>query len=233
MQSKIQEGDRVEGFSHYTRAISRRVRTVVLPALRALGIRKRSVLLTFDDGPHPVHTAKLLDDLKRGGVLATFFVLGKNLDSPEGKALIRRAVSEGHQLGNHSYSHPYLTELKEDGIREEILKTEKLIGDLDGGVKILRPPYGAHNDLVDKVARDLGYSQLFWNVDSLDWQPGRQADWVDHTMEQIAAQDQNVVLAHDIHATTVAEVATLIARIRKLPGSRFIQYSAVSPKTAS
>ncbi len=218
-------------FRQYTRAISRRVRTPLLRAARALGIRKRNVLLTFDDGPHPVNTTKLLDDLKQAGILATFFVVGKNLESPEGKALIQRAAAEGHQIGNHSYSHPYLSELKEEEIREEILKTEKLIGSLDKGIKILRPPYGNHNALVDRVAQELGYRLVFWNVDSLDWQPSCEHRWVEHTMEEIAIRDQSVVLAHDIHANTVAGVESLIARIRELPGGRFIQYSDTPSRT--
>jgi peptidoglycan/xylan/chitin deacetylase (PgdA/CDA1 family) len=211
--------------ARYTKAIGRKIRTPLLRAARALGIRKRNVLLTFDDGPHPVNTTKLLDDLKQAGILATFFVVGKNLESPEGQALIQRAAAEGHQIGNHSYSHPYLSELKEEEIREEILKTEALIGSLDKGIKILRPPYGNHNALVDRVAQELGYRLVFWNVDSLDWEPSCEHRWVEHTMEEIAIRDQSVVLAHDIHANTVTKVGSLIARIQKLPGGRFIQYS--------
>lgn len=231
MPSKSQKRDSIEVPGRHAAAIRRKVRGLLIAGLRVVGLKKRKVLLTFDDGPHPVHTLSLLNDLKRANIQATFFVVGKNLESSEGKELLRRAAAEGHQIGNHTYSHPYLTELQAGEIREEILRTEKLIGDLDRGVKILRPPYGAHNPLVDHVARELGYELFLWNVDSLDWQPDYQGEgrWVDHAVEQIAARDRSIVLAHDIHATTVTQVGTLIARIRELSGSRFIKYSDVLP----
>lgn len=194
---------------------------------------ERRIHLTFDDGPHLVNTPKLLDELKQAGILATFFVVGRNLETPHGKELIQRAADEGHQIGNHTYSHPHLTELSKDQIREEIIKTEKLIGDTNKGIKIFRPPYGEHNSLVDRVARELGYSLVFWTVDPLDWHPEHKRRWVDHAMEQIVTQDDIVVLAHDVHTTTVANVGSLIANIRKLCGSRFIRHSEAFPRKRS
>jgi len=184
------------------------------------------VLLTFDDGPHTINTPKLLDTLKQAGILATFFVVGKNLENSHGKELIQRAAAEGHQIGNHSYSHPDLTKLPVEKVRDEISHTDQLIGSANKGLKILRPPYGAHNSTVDQVAHDLGYKLVFWNVDSLDWHPKyKDGPWVEHAMEQIEVREHCVVLAHDIHATTVAKVDSLIADIRQLPNSHFIQYA--------
>jgi peptidoglycan/xylan/chitin deacetylase (PgdA/CDA1 family) len=190
---------------------------------------ERQIHLTFDDGPHAVNTPKLLDELKRAGVSATFFVVGKNLEKPYNKKLLRRAVAEGHQIGNHSYWHPRMTELRDSQIREEILRTEELIGDADNGIKIFRPPYGHHNPLVDRVAQELGYQLVTWTVDSMDWDPQHRHRWVDQAMSQIVTQDFNVVLAHDIHATTVASVRRLIENIRKLPGTSLVSSSAAFP----
>jgi len=197
-------------------------------ALKSGGVRRR-IHLTFDDGPHLINTPKLLDELKQAGILATFFVVGRNLETQQGRELILRAASEGHQIGNHTYSHPHLTELNEFQIREEILRTEKLIDDASKGVRLFRPPHGEHNSLVDRVAQELGYRSVFWNVDTLDWHTRYEGRWVEHAMEQILNQQDSTVLAHDRIATTVAKVGSLIANIRKLSGSRFIQYSEISP----
>ena len=194
--------------------------------------RKPRIHLTFDDGPHPVNTPKLLDELKQAGILATFFVLGKNLNAL-GQEIIQRAASEGHQIGNHTYSHPHLTESTEDQIREEISRTEQLIGDANRGVKLFRPPYGEHNRLVDQVARELGYSMVLWNVDSRDWDPGYQDSWVEHALEQIVAQEESIMLAHDNQTTTVTKVGAFIARFRELSNSGFIQYSEACPRERS
>jgi peptidoglycan-N-acetylglucosamine deacetylase len=193
------------------------------------GMRKRRIHLTFDDGPHPINTPMLLEELRHVGIQATFFVMGKHLETSLGQELIHRAASEGHQIGNHTYSHPRLTELTEHQIRHEITKTEQLIGDVDKGVKILRPPYGAHNSLVDQVARELGYSLVLWNVDTNDWDPKYHDRWVEYAMKKIVNEEQSVVLAHDSQTTTVTRVGALVAQIQKLPGSSFIGYSEAFP----
>jgi peptidoglycan/xylan/chitin deacetylase (PgdA/CDA1 family) len=180
------------------------------------GIRERKIYLTFDDGPHPINTSKLLDELKQTGVRATFFVIGKNLETPRGKELMQRAAAEGHQIGNHTYSHPHLTELSQNQIREEILKTESLIGGASKRVKLFRPPHGEHNALVDQVAQELGYTLVLWNVDTRDWRPEWEGRWVEHAMAQIMMRELSIVVAHDRLTTTVAEVGSLIAKIRKL-----------------
>ena len=192
-------------------------------------IRKRRIHLTFDDGPHPTNTPMLLDELRGAGIQATFFVMGKHLETSVGQELIHRAASDGHQIGNHTYSHPRLTELTEHQIRHEISKTEQLIGSVDKGIKILRPPYGAHNPLVDRVALELGYSLVLWNVDTNDWDPEYHYRWVEYAMKKIVTEDQSVVLAHDNQTTTVARVGALVAQIQKLPGSSFIGYSEAFP----
>ena len=186
------------------------------------GTVKRRIHLTFDDGPHLVNTPRLLDELKQAGILATFFVVGKKLQTQEGLDLLRRAAAEGHQIGNHTFSHPHLTELNEDQIREQILSTERLIGGADNGLKIFRPPYNDHNPMVDKVVQSLGYRMVSWNVDTRDWHAEQMNRWVECGMEQIAAQKDSIVLVHDIRPTTVENIGRFIARVRELSGSRFM-----------
>jgi peptidoglycan-N-acetylglucosamine deacetylase len=194
-------------------------------------IARRTIHLTFDDGPHPINTPKLLDELRRAGILATFFVVGKNLETPQGQELMRRAAAEGHQIGNHTYSHPHLTELSEAQIREEISRTEMLIGDASKGVKLFRPPYGEHNSLVDQVAHELGYSLVLWNVDTMDWHPKYEGRWVQQAMEKIVGQEESLVLAHDRITATAVNVGRLIANVRKLSGNTFISYRGMCPSS--
>jgi peptidoglycan-N-acetylglucosamine deacetylase len=211
-------------------AQDRNARETCFPGLRIHGITMRRIHLTFDDGPHAVNTPKLLDALKKADILATFFVVGKNLETKEGIDLVRRAAAEGHQIGNHTYSHPHLTELNKDQIREEILKTESLIGGMNNGIKIFRPPYGHRNSLVDRVVKSLGYRMVLWNVDTLDWHTEHRSRWVERGMEQIAGHRDSIVLAHDVHSTTVENVGKFIASIRSLSCSRFVPPSEAFPR---
>src|SRR5687767_6974333 len=87
----------------------------------------REVLVTFDDGPHPKFTPRLLDCLKEHEVKGVFFVLGQRVAAPGGKEIVRRAFEEGHRIGNHTYSHPDLRKLDESKVREELTRTERLI----------------------------------------------------------------------------------------------------------
>src|ERR1019366_8811995 len=167
----------------------------------------RQVRLTFDDGPSAATTPRLLDQLKDFGIKATFFVVGRNIADTQGLAIIKRMAAEGHQIGNHSYSHPNLTQLSATQIEQEIKKTEDLIGSLDNGIKLFRPPFGFHNADVDRAAETLGYKSVHWNVNSLDWQEHYQnRSWGSHVLRQIEARRDCVVLAHDVFPTTVEHI---------------------------
>ena len=184
----------------------------------------RQVRLTFDDGPSAATTPRLLDHLKDFGIKATFFVLGQNITDTQGFAIIKRMADEGHQIGNHTYNHPDLTELNSAEIEHEIKQTEELIGSLDNGIKLFRPPYGFHNAAVDQVVEALGYKSVLWNVTSLDWREHYQnRRWVPHVLRQIEARRNCVILAHDVHPSTVEHFPELVTAIRKLPETEFAQ----------
>jgi peptidoglycan/xylan/chitin deacetylase (PgdA/CDA1 family) len=186
----------------------------------------REVVFSFDDGPHPVNTPKLLDILAKHGVRAIFFMIGENLATPHGKEILKRISAEGHYVGNHSYTHPNLAKLTEAQIRDEISKTAELIGNADRGMKLLRPPYGSHNQIVDHVARELGYRLVLWNVDTQDWNPKyKEGGWVQLGLDQIEARAHSLVLNHDIHPTTVARVDEFITAIKALPNVQFPAYA--------
>lgn len=185
----------------------------------------RDILFTFDDGPHATHTPKLLDILAEHEVKALFFVLGNRLESEAGQRVIQRASEEGHVIGNHTYTHPNLKKLSDDQIRAEVQRTAQLIGGADRGIKVFRPPYGAHDARVDRIVRELGYEIMLWSVDSLDWDPEyKQGGWVEHALKQIRQREDSVFLAHDIHATTVSRVPELIAGVKGVERAAFARY---------
>ena len=125
----------------------------------------RRVALTFDDGPHPVYTEKLLDGLKERGVKATFFVTGEHAElHPE---IIKRMHDEGHLIGNHTYSHIQLTDANREQFKEELIQTNEILHDITGDeVQYVRPPYGSWDK---KFETDLNMFPVLWNVDPLDW----------------------------------------------------------------
>jgi peptidoglycan/xylan/chitin deacetylase (PgdA/CDA1 family) len=184
----------------------------------------RDIVLTFDDGPRPNTTTRLLDFLDENSISAVFFVVGQNIDSPKGRDLVERMSETGHIIGNHTYSHPNLRKLQRSQIEEEISRTHELICEITGRCELFRPPYGASNGIVGDVLHTLGYQQLLWNVDTMDWKYRQEGKWVDHGMEQIKARQDCIVLMHDIHKTTVDNVRKLVNRINRIEHTRFVLY---------
>jgi peptidoglycan/xylan/chitin deacetylase (PgdA/CDA1 family) len=171
------------------------------------------VWLTFDDGPHPQWTEAVLGVLENHKIRATFFVVGASVER-WGTGLLERMVALGHAIGNHTYSHPDLTRLTEAEVRDEIEATQSLIAPFAVAGRIFRPPYGALNPMVGRVARELGYRTILWNVDTRDWDPAFQPDrWVDRALDRIGRRARSIVIAHDIHPTTADHLAELIERI--------------------
>jgi peptidoglycan/xylan/chitin deacetylase (PgdA/CDA1 family) len=186
----------------------------------------REVLVTFDDGPHTRFTPRLLDLLKEHRIKGVFFVLGQRVAVAGGKDIVRRAWEEGHRIGNHTYTHPDLRKLSEAQVRDELLRTERLIAPYLGDHKLFRPPYGAHNPTVDKVVRELGYHMVLWSVDSEDWRAERKpSGWIDVSTKQIRLRGHSVFLCHDIHQTTVANFSAFIEQVKKIPKTNFVAYA--------
>jgi peptidoglycan-N-acetylglucosamine deacetylase len=163
--------------------------------------------LTFDDGPSSL-TPALLDVLDRERVGATFYVQGVSVARNPGAAL--RAVSSGHEVGNHTWAHPNLTELEDDEVRDEVRRTQAAIAGATGvRASSLRPPYGAS----DRRVRDLvALPFVVWDVDTRDWQdPG-----VDVVVERAVsgATRGSVILMHDTHEDTIAAVPRIIDGLR-------------------
>ena len=178
----------------------------------------REVVLTFDDGPNPKTTPRLLDILAKYDIKAVFFVVGNRVETSTGRNIIERAHLEGHIIGNHSFTHPNLKTLSEKAVRNEILKTHNLISDFLTRGKLFRPPYGATNTTVSNILKENGYMQVLWSVDTLDWNSRykKNGGWVEYGMNQINDREDSIVLMHDIHSTTVNYVERLIERIKRI-----------------
>lgn len=165
---------------------------------------KKLIALTFDDGPG-AYTNRLLDELKKRNVKVTFFMVGSCVRQyPE---TAKRAYREGHQVANHSYDHPDLTTLSSDGVKSQIKRTSELLDKACGvGTSYLvRPPYGSTNS---QVRSAIGAPLIIWSVDPADWKY-RNAETVRKNIVS-NAHDGAIVLAHDIHATTVDGVIVAI-----------------------
>ncbi|NWF90751.1 MAG: polysaccharide deacetylase family protein [Ignavibacteriaceae bacterium] len=173
----------------------------------------REVMLTFNDGPHSVLTPKLLDILKSENIKAMFFVLGINAAADKNIKIVKRAYEEGHIIGNHTYFHRNLKKLSENEIRAEILYTEKLIKSFLTVPKLFRPPFGATNVSVNQILWEFGYENVPSSVDSLDWKD-MNGRWVEHTLNQINAREDSVVLMHDTYESTINHLPELILPIK-------------------
>jgi peptidoglycan-N-acetylglucosamine deacetylase len=163
------------------------------PFLRVKG-RGRSVVLTFDDGPDPRYTPEVLRTLKAHDVRAMFFVCGEMV--AENKDMVRKMADEGHVIGNHTWSHPLLTELTRSAIGSEMERTSDVIeqacGERPGW---FRAPYGAWNRAVFEIGAELGMEPLAWSVDTLDW-TGPSSQSIERRVLKGAAEGV-VVLSHD------------------------------------
>jgi peptidoglycan/xylan/chitin deacetylase (PgdA/CDA1 family) len=130
--------------------------------------RAGEVALTFDDGPNPKWTPRLLDVLGEHGVKATFFMLGSRAQAePE---LVRRVAAQGHLIGNHSWSHPNLARSWASRVREELTRTSETLEQITGErIGYFRPPFGARRPVVFRIARELGLRVVTWNAMTSDW----------------------------------------------------------------
>jgi len=124
--------------------------------------------LTFDDGPNPAWTPRLLEILAGHDVRATFFLVGKFAQAEPG--LVRRIVAAGHLIGNHSWSHPNLALTSASRVKEELTRTSETLEQIvSAPVKYFRPPYGARRPIVLRLARSLGMVPVLWNAMTSDW----------------------------------------------------------------
>ncbi len=191
------------------------------------GAREEKVIaLTFDDGPHPEFTPQILDLLKEYEAKATFFILGKQAALyPD---LVKRELEEGHELGNHTYSHIDVKKSSKEKIEKEFQKTQDMIYSITGvKPKVFRPPYGFYNQNTLNVANENKCKVILWspNQDPKDWSsPG-----VDRIVNTVISKTKNgdIILLHDYiegNSHTIEALKTILPDL-KARGYRFVTVS--------
>lgn len=222
-------GARLIVFDRLTGAIDNEAYTKLPTSyvIQRYGNSPGKVALTFDDGPDPKWTPQILDILKAKGVRATFFIIGQNAEASPG--LLRRMVQEGHDVGNHTFSHPNLAIISDTLVRLELNATQRLFQAFTGrSLRLFRPPYlgDAEPTSVEEIApvsiaQSMGYLTVGLHIDPNDWQRPPANLIVQRVLEGAADNDPStagqIVLLHDAggdRTQTVAALPVLIDALR-------------------
>ena len=183
---------------------------------------RKLIALTYDDGPDPKMTPKLLELLKSLNVPATFFLQGINVK--HFPSLVREEFEGGYQIGNHTYDHPQLTKLSREKIKSQLESTDELITSVTGQkIRYMRPPYGAENATVREICKDMGYQIINWDVDTNDWQKRSSEKIIDTIMSQ--AHDGSIILMHDRFEKgqpTILEATSAVVPALRAKGYTFV-----------
>jgi peptidoglycan/xylan/chitin deacetylase (PgdA/CDA1 family) len=180
------------------------------------------IAMTFDDGPDKKLTPELLDILAQHHIHATFFVIGTNAQAhPE---ILQRAVREGHEIGNHSWSHPAFARMSDAKVRAELEKTDEVIRNALGGRPVLmRPPYGSITARQKRwINEEFGYRIILWDVDPLDWKRPGPAVVRDRIVR--ATRPGSIILSHDIHPGTIQAMPETFDQLQA-KGFKFVTVS--------
>ncbi|MEA3369202.1 MAG: polysaccharide deacetylase family protein [Candidatus Ratteibacteria bacterium] len=185
--------------------------------------KSRKVALTFDDGPNPKTTLLLLETLEGKEVVATFFLIGQNAEVyPE---LVKEIKKRGHEIGNHSYSHPNMGRSEPLKVIQEVKKTQRILEEITGDVPTLfRPPYGTMmlEDLV--IIPRFGLKMILWTVDSKDWSGINEKQ-----IEEIilgTAYSGSIIVCHEQCRSTIGSLPRVIDALRER-GYEFVTVSEI------
>ena len=172
------------------------MRNVSEQVLRGFGSEPNcaSVYLTFDDGPDPDWTPRVLDVLDGAGAKATFFVIGRAAQAAS--TLVRRIAADGHEIGNHTYSHRHPWTMREAAARREVRDGAAAIAEVVGHApRLYRPPHGRMRQCMIEEARYGGQATVLWSLSAVDWGPFGRAAGIEGRLRAVAAGD--IVLMHD------------------------------------
>jgi peptidoglycan/xylan/chitin deacetylase (PgdA/CDA1 family) len=179
----------------------------------------RKLALTYDDGPNDPHTLRLLEVLAKYDVRATFFLIGRFVRMrPD---IVRDLIKAGHQIGNHTQTHPLLIFQPAARVRRELEECQAAISDATGSpAKLFRPPFGGRRPAVMRIVREMGMEPVMWNVTGYDWN-AKSADDIESKVTR-RVRGGNVILLHDgghlemgaDRSRTVEATKRLIAKYR-------------------
>lgn len=186
---------------------------------------EKLIAFTFDDGPHPVYTPQLLDIFREGKGKATFFMLGQEIERY--RSIAEEVHLEGHEIGNHTYSHPALSSLTRQEAAAELHKTDQIIRSIiEQKVKCFRPPYLEVNDTILDLAVEAGYDTIgALNLEARDWdQPG-----VEHIIDKsrIHLTNGSILIFHDGYGdrSQTVEAVQVLVRELTVEGYRLVTIS--------
>lgn len=185
---------------------------------------EKKIALTFDDGPDNRYTPEILDILSEYNVKATFFVIGSNCEMyPD---LVLRELRDGHEIGNHTYSHPRLTKISSGKLINEIIETENILFEIcEYRPKLFRPPEGIYSNTVRRVISRLDYIPVVWSVDTLDWK-GSSAESIAKAVMRDPRSGM-IILCHDYishNGCTPSALKIFIPKLQK-QGYEFVTVS--------
>src|SRR5437870_12475920 len=178
--------------------------------------------MTFDDGPSATLTPKLLDLLAAHHIKATFFVIGENVaEHPE---IVARAAREGHEIGNHSWSHPNFGKMSDQGVRSQLQRTDDAIKNATSQrPTLMRPPYGSITAREKRwIHEEFGYRIILWDVDPYDWKRPGTAVVRNRILKE--TQPGSIVLSHDIHPGTIEAMPSTFHAL-EAKGFKFVTVS--------
>jgi peptidoglycan/xylan/chitin deacetylase (PgdA/CDA1 family) len=191
------------------------------------------IAMTFDDGPSATLTPKLLDLLAARHIKATFFVIGENVaEHPE---IVARAAREGHEIGNHSWSHPNFGKMSDESVRRQLQQTDDAIKSATGKrPTLMRPPYGSITTREKRWIHDeFGYDIILWDVDPYDWKRPGPAVVRNRIIKE--TRPGSIVLSHDIHPGTIEAMPSTFDEL-EAKGFKFVTVSELirmaTPRTS-
>ncbi|MDD5165762.1 MAG: polysaccharide deacetylase family protein [Candidatus Omnitrophica bacterium] len=179
-----------------------------------VGGPNKVVALTFDDGPSPEWTPKILDELNKAGIKATFFMLGENVERyPE---IARRVAEEGHEIENHTYDHHVLIYYKMDELEKEIKEAEKIIKSVTGKTtRYFRPPKAWLTGAEKKKLKEMGYGIVLWTLNSKDWVNFHDKQITSYILRNIRPGD--IILFHDSGGVFTTEGGDRSQTVKTIP----------------
>lgn len=188
-----------------------------------LGLPKKTIVLSFDDGPHKRYTEEITAILKQYGVPAVFFNVGRNLGTLDaaghaklnsGAEVSRKLIKEGYAVGNHSFSHAQLSKETGDKLKGEILGTDTLLKAISPErAPLFRFPYGARNSEGLAALADAHLTSVMWNIDSLDWADPVPSSITNRVLASVDKAGRGIILFHDIHERTVKALPAILDRL--------------------
>lgn len=202
---------------------------------------KKTIVLTFDDGPHRRYSEEIAAILKQYDAPAVFFSVGRNLGSLDahgvpklnaGAEVSRKLKAQGYVLANHSFSHAQLSKQTGAGLKAEILDTDALLKAVDPQRSALfRFPYGARNREGMQMLENAHLKSVMWNIDSLDWADPVPSSIADRVLRAVEKEQRGIVLFHDIHERTVKALPAILERLAA-EGYQFAGWDGANFKTS-